>query len=397
MNAGNQDRHAGSSPDSDLSSESACACSLFRIVWKRNYSGGNVKQNFKLRSWQRLIVWSLLTAATVWVLHMSFHTAASRLMSWRIYALSFIYSLCIGVPLSLFAEPVWRWSCSWPLAARWLGRSLFVTLGTALGCLVAGAVEPWILGGEASGYWANFWGSFGVAIILSAAITIFTSMSEQFKDKLRATQLQLKEKEIERERALKIAAEATLSSLESRIHPHFLFNTINSISALIREDPARAEKMLSQMASLLRFSLDSGQIRLVPLSSELKIVHDYLEIEKARFEDRLRYRVEVPSEFDDVPFPPLSLQTLVENSVKYAVGVTRAGADIAIRAHRDQDNIVLSVEDNGPGFDAQSLPAGHGLSSLKERLHSLYQGAAQFSVSSSGGRTVVGLHVPARL
>jgi LytS/YehU family sensor histidine kinase len=244
-------------------------------------------------------------------------------------------------------------------------------------------------------YWNSFRASLQIALVLSVLITIFSVVYANFKSKLETTQLQLTEKEVEREKALKLATEATLSSLESRMHPHFLFNTINSISSLIQEDPARAEKMLSQMADLLRFSLDSARTGLVPLSRELKIVHDYLEIEKARFESRLRYDIQIPCEFDDVPFPPLSLQTLVENSVKYAVSVTRTGADISIRGYRDGSQVIISVEDNGPGFDPADIPAGHGLSSLTARLESLYQGAAQIKIGSRGGHTVVALQIPA--
>src|SRR5205823_3935058 len=123
----------------------------------------------------------------------------------------------------------------------------------------------------------------------------------------------------ERERALKLATEARLSSLESRIHPHFLFNTLNSISSLIQEDPVRAERLIERMAALLRFSLDSTNAGLVPLYQEMKIVRDYLEIERARFGDRLGFEVNIPAEFDRFEVPPLAIQTLVENSVKYAV------------------------------------------------------------------------------
>jgi LytS/YehU family sensor histidine kinase len=96
-----------------------------------------------------------------------------------------------------------------------------------------------------------------------------------------------------------------------------------------------------------------------------------------------------------LPFPPLSLQTLVENSVKYAVSITRNGADILIYAHLENAQLILTVEDNGPGFSAPDLPAGHGLSSLTARLESLYGTAAQLEIESRPGHTVVSLHVPA--
>jgi sensor histidine kinase YesM len=310
------------------------------------------------------------------------------------YLFGFIYSVCITGILSPSAHLVWNLTSRLPAFLSWTVRAAWVALGTAAGCLLAGLVRL-ALSGARSPYWTAFKESYGIAIVLSVFATSFVVVYDRFRAQLETTELQLKEKEVEREKALKLATEATLSSLESRLHPHFLFNTINSIASLIQDDPARAEKMLSQMADLLRFSLDSARSGPVPLSRELKIVRDYLEIEKARFESRLRYDIHVPAEFEDLPFPPLSLQTLVENSVKYAVSVTRAGADILIYAHLDSSRLVLTVEDNGPGFAPSHLPSGHGLASLSARLESLYGRAGHLEISSQPGRTRVSLHVPA--
>jgi sensor histidine kinase YesM len=345
-------------------------------------------------SFVQFVIISFICALAVPVIDVALHHWPDWSQSLAGYLLGIIYAICVGGILSPLSPWVWKRSCRFPVPARWLARGLFLVSGTAAGCLLAGIPVSLFLGHRYH-YWASFLASFQIALVLSGLATVFMVIYANFKSKLETSELQLREKEVEREKALKLATEATLSSLESRMHPHFLFNTINSISSLIQEDPARAEKMLSQMADLLRFSLDSARTGLVPLSHELKIVHDYLEIEKARFENRLRYQIEIPAEFDDVPFPPLSLQTLVENSVKYAVSATRTGADIAIRGHRDGSQVIISVEDNGPGFDASDLPAGHGLSSLTARLESLYQGAAKMKIGSQGGRTVVALQIPA--
>jgi LytS/YehU family sensor histidine kinase len=340
-----------------------------------------------------MIVCSLLAAVIGPIIEISF----GPLPTWRETVISYVggifYSLAIGGILGPLAPSARERTAGMRVIPRWLIRAVLIAAGTAAGCLLAGFPMRMIIGPDYQ-YWVSFRGSYGIAVVLAALITAFFSTYERFRAKLQTSELQLKEKEVEREKALKLATEATLSSLESRLHPHFLFNTINSISSLIQEDPVRAEKMLSQMADLLRFSLDSARAGLVPLARELKIVHDYLEIEKARFEDRLRYRIQVSSEFDDLPFPPLSLQTLVENSVKYAVSVTRSGADVLVRAFRDGSYVVLTAEDNGPGFDATDLPPGHGLSSLTERLQSLYAGAAHLGISSRPGHTVITLQVP---
>jgi LytS/YehU family sensor histidine kinase len=183
---------------------------------------------------------------------------------------------------------------------------------------------------------------------------------------------ELKAKELAEGRLRQVATEARLSSLESRIHPHFLFNTLNSISALIRENPTEAERMVERLAALLRFSLDSSGARLVPLSRELAIVRSYLEIEKVRFGNRLSYRIETDPLLDALEVPPLSVQTLVENSVKFAVSPRREGAEIVVRATLRNGKHAIDVIDNGPGFSLADVTAGHGLDLLQSRLEAQF-------------------------
>jgi LytS/YehU family sensor histidine kinase len=189
-------------------------------------------------------------------------------------------------------------------------------------------------------------------------------------------------------------AEAQLASLESRVQPHFLFNTLNSIAALTHEDPPAAERMAGQLAALMRSSLDRAA-PLVPLDQELRTVVDYLEIEQARFGNRLRYRFEVPRDTADVEVPRLSIQTLVENSVKYAVSPRPAGGSILVRAARANGRVRLTVEDDGPGFDAAALADGHGLSLLQSRLALTFHGAASLAIDARPGRTAVSIDLPA--
>ena len=196
-------------------------------------------------------------------------------------------------------------------------------------------------------------------------------------------QSELANKDLEKERALKLAALAQISSLESRIHPHFLFNTLNSISALIPEDPRRAERLIERVSALLRFSLDSADKGLVPLEQEMKIVKDYLEIEKTRFESRLSFRIEAAGNCLACMVPPLSVQTLVENSVKHAVAPSRAGGSIDVRASLDRGRLRVEVSDSGPGFTADAIAAGHGLDMLRSRLAAQFESRAGMDVEGS--------------
>jgi LytS/YehU family sensor histidine kinase len=210
------------------------------------------------------------------------------------------------------------------------------------------------------------------------------------------TTLELRTKELAEERARKIATEAQLRSLESRIQPHFLLNTLNSISSLIREDPARAERMVERLAALLRFSLDANRANVIPLSRELKIVRDYLEIEKARFGERLRYSIDAPQETSDLEVPPMAVQTLVENSVKHGVAPRREGGAIRIQARLCDQRLVLEISDDGPGFDQDALQSGHGLDLLQGRLAVLFGEQARLAIRRSDGHSVVSVSLPQR-
>jgi LytS/YehU family sensor histidine kinase len=207
-----------------------------------------------------------------------------------------------------------------------------------------------------------------------------------------ASRMALQAQRLERERAEKLAAEAQLASLTSRVQPHFLFNTLNSISALIRENPEQAEQTIERLASLLRSSLD--QTETVPLEQEIKLVRDYLEIQRTRLGERLRFEVTVEPGVQAL-VPPFSIQTLVENAVKHVAGRRQEGVTLQIQARRFDGNLVVFVNDNGPGFAEDSLKAGHGLDNLQGRLRAIYGDRAGLEFLRERGSMIVRLRVPA--
>ncbi|HEX7794031.1 MAG TPA: histidine kinase [Vicinamibacterales bacterium] len=233
-----------------------------------------------------------------------------------------------------------------------------------------------------------------VSIIVTVTVGVFFTARGVMRSRLKEATLALRTKERDEAEARRIATEARLASLESRVQPHFLFNTLNSIAALIPQDPVGAERMTGQLASLLRSSLDTAATPLVPLEHELKIVKDYLAIEGVRFGERLTYHVQVDPDVSGLAVPRLSLQTVVENSVKYAVSPSRTGATIWIRARLDRSGLRLEVEDDGPGFDADAELPGHGLSLLRERLQMTCGPTATLTVSRRDAHTVVMVSIP---
>ena len=182
------------------------------------------------------------------------------------------------------------------------------------------------------------------------------------------------------ERSKTLATEAQLASLESRIHPHFLFNTLNSIAALIREEPILAEKTVEKLSALLRYSLDSNAKSLVSLEQELEITEKYLEIEKVRFDKRLVYKIECDPKFLGTKLPPLSLQTLVENSIKHVVSNTSEQTEISVSVAENGESIEIKVCDNGKGFNENDLIENHGLDNLRKRLQTIFSDRASLQI-----------------
>ena len=169
--------------------------------------------------------------------------------------------------------------------------------------------------------------------------------------------------------------QAQLQALKMQLHPHFLFNTLHTITALVHEDPDMAERTIARLSELLRLFLANSTIHEVPLGEEIRILDLYLEIERARFEDRLRVMYDVPAALRDAMVPNLVLQPLVENSIRHGVGRRSEPGWIAIAVERYGDTLVLRVTDNGAGFkeDAQHpVHQGMGLGITRGRLESLY-------------------------
>ena len=244
----------------------------------------------------------------------------------------------------------------------------------------------------------DVWTCFSSDLWITAAITGTVGVGMLFyesqRSELNAVTLELRTKQLEHERASKMALEAQLSSLESRLQPHFLFNTLNAISALIHEDPDRAERTVERLAALLRFSLDATERGMVPLAHEIKIVADYLEIEKTRLGDRLAYTINVAPEMSAVEVPPLSLQTLAENSVKHAIAPRPGGGRVRVDASLNGTSTILTVWDDGPGFTAAAILPGHGLDNLRSRLAARFGSTAHLDVSRRDGGTLVTISVP---
>ena len=337
---------------------------------------------------------------------------------WTLLALS--YALSAGLSeLSEGNPPTWTRMVIWNLSNFWLWMVL-VPLIARLGRLTA------------AGGWGRF---FLVHIPLSLAIalgqtlarislfweicgprqpsvhTLGQYMRGELVDNLHLAVLtywvvlvvlrgmesthRLREERLRRAELETQLAQSQLHALRTQIQPHFLFNTLNAISALALAEPMQARKMIARLSNLLRLTLEEQHVQLLPLARELEFVRHYLEIQRARFRDRLHTHFDVADEALRAEVPCMILQPLVENALHHGLLTKVSRGNLRILARREGAQLRLSVEDDGLGLPSGGIVEGVGLGNTRARLEKLFGGAAslQMQALASGG-TRVDLRVP---
>jgi two-component system sensor histidine kinase AlgZ len=189
------------------------------------------------------------------------------------------------------------------------------------------------------------------------------------------------------------ALEAQLQAIQARTNPHFFFNSINTVASLIPDDPALAEATLLRVADILRYALESSKTRFVPLSRELDVVRDYLEVQRARFGDRLRFVLDVDPDSLSLQVPPLILQPLVENAILHGVAQSTRGGEVRVVTRRESGSVRITVEDDGPGASTHK-GTGTSMVDLEQRLNLIYGSAGELEAGpapTGGWRVALGL------
>jgi two-component system, LytTR family, sensor histidine kinase AlgZ len=345
--------------------------------------------------WGHVAAWTAAAAVTVTVLVDTFTGRPSWAQLLQQSFANVIFSaicatLCVVLlpKVALFAKRMPNPALGWTVIAATL-----VPIG-ALGSLLAMAVAVVLGIVPLNRFFAEWYPtSLRTSVYFTMIFGLAGTIIEELRQRLASTTLTLRTKERDEAEARRLATEAQLASLESRVDPHFLFNTLNSIAALVREKPADAERVIEQLSSLMRSSLDR-RASLVSLDDELDLVRSYLDIERIRFGDRLRFHIESLAGSGTFLVPRLSLQTLVENSVKFAVSPSREGASVSVKAAAIDGRLLVSVEDDGPGFDTTMFPEGHGLQLLRSRLAMTFGDRARLLLDSRHGSTTVTLDLP---
>jgi LytS/YehU family sensor histidine kinase len=184
-----------------------------------------------------------------------------------------------------------------------------------------------------------------------------------------------------------IAKDAQLNNLSAQLNPHFLFNSLNNIKALIIENPKSARRAIDLLSDLLRMALYSKDILITSVREELSLVKDFLELEKLRLEERLQFCVEPDDAINEVMIPRFSIQTLVENAIKHGIDKQKEGGLITIKVLSADNSLRISVQNPGV-FNADTKNEGLGIKNLTERLRIHYKGKATFTITNEPGDIV---------
>jgi LytS/YehU family sensor histidine kinase len=300
---------------------------------------------------------------------------------------------------ALLTPGVFALSRRWPLQKPHLARRVVLHLALSLlfcaawagvGTLLRAIVQPRALDeGVIQSFvsWVFITFPFGVAVYLM--VVGIEHATRYF--------VEVRDRELQVARLSEQLAGARFAALEARLNPHFLFNTLNTVTVLVREgDRPGATRMVEQLSDILRRTLRQDRRSEVALEEELELIQQYLAIEQQRFSDRLRTELSIDPATRTAALPSFALQHLVENAIRHGVARQTEAGRVGITARRDGDTLVLTVTDDGPGIDASSAePAGHGLANTRERLKALYQDRTTLDVRRAPeGGTIATLRLP---
>lgn len=322
-----------------------------------------------------------------WLLVLGVWTAVAAFSVTQIY----IARAALGhppplAPLLLLEVPVWAfWALltvpivifarRTPLDGPRIGRNLTAHAAVAIAVGVVSvafqmlwyqAFNPYPMSGGSvtTWFWQYFRQYFVVGVMIYwAAVGAYHAFTNYFL---------YRERELEASRAKAQLTEARLSALKMQLHPHFLFNTLNSVSALLEDDPADARRVLAGLADLLRASLRTDARHVIPLEDEVDFLRRYLEIERIRFGDRLDVTMRIEPDTRRAGIPSFLFQPLVENAIRHGIASREDGGRMWISSERRNGSLVLHVADDGPGLSRKPVREGIGLANTRRRLGELY-------------------------
>jgi two-component system, LytTR family, sensor kinase len=301
---------------------------------------------------------------------------------------AFVFSSCIGLSIQgIFTLLMNRFERLTPMRRLAVQFGIYLTggfAGTEIGYMILR--YAWYGGSfDVGNHFRLLFLNLILAMVFGSAAAVYISLRATAARMART----LREKELNEERLERLKTRAELDALQAKVNPHFLFNTLNSIASLISENPAAAESTVEKLSELFRYTLQRGADSTVRLSEELEIVRSYLDIEKVRFGDRLKFEIRTDASLDDFRLPPLLIQPLVENSIKHVIAGEPLGGSIDVEAKRTAGSCLITVTDSGKGFASMGEDSGFGLKSIRERLSLAYGSGASLRVMEGTSRVQI--------
>ena len=340
----------------------------------------------RLQGWDPVTVRDLLWSGGDWFLY-AFLTPGVFAVSrrWPLARPHFTRRVVLHLAIALL------FSVAWATGGKLLALllDLVFTPNAVHAAMQAGAGQFWRKAGVDCLSWIFFTLPSGVAVYvcivgIEHAIRYFTEG---------------REREVQLAQLSEQLASARFAALQAQVNPHFLFNTLNTVAVLVREDDRRAAvRIVEQLSDVLRSTLSSHRADEVTLGEELELVGQYVAIEQARFSDRLRPEFKIDDSLLSAAIPSFALQHLVENAIRHGIAREPNAGRLVISAHRAGEMIEISVTDDGPGLDPDAvIPKGHGIENTRERLRTLYrEDASLVVVRRVEGGTIATLKVPYR-
>lgn len=261
-------------------------------------------------------------------------------------------------------------------------RILSVTGALLAGALVGTVLVVLIKGGnlllilETPRYLAAFATTAIMGVVFGAIASSLTAA----RTRIAVFEKELMRSEAERHKLARHTIEAELQLLRAQVEPHFLFNTLAAVEHLMEADPSRASEMLRHLIAFLRGALPDMREHETTLGKEVELCRSYLAIMQIRMEDRLKVLVDVPESLNEVSFPPMMLQSLVENAIKHGLEPKPEGGTVTLSARLANDRLHVSVADTGVGL-TENASQGIGLGNIRERLQRLFEGSASLTVA----------------
>jgi signal transduction histidine kinase len=322
-------------------------------------------------------------------------------LSGKSFGTVLVFSICISTVCWVLIETGRSLVAGWlarraPLAERtsgWPGWPWMLPIvigGGVFGYAAGNALAGWLTGIASPGPFDAAPREVLSVLVMALLPAITISYFFYSREMIAAQRVQV-------ETAQRQAAEQQLRLLEAQLEPHMLFNTLANLRVLIAADPPRAQRMLDRLIAFLRASLAGSRTGRHPLAAEFERLRDYLALMEVRMGARLATTFSLPDDLAAVPVPALLLQPLVENSIKHGLEPQIAGGRIEVAAARDGEALLLTVRDDGAGFDAARSDAapGYGLFHVRERLATLYGATASFAIGpADGGGTLATIRLP---